>query len=55
MAWRHMGDKSFSEPMLTQFTDAYIRGTIGRWVDILFTFFQLYKENIILCEVYHML
>ena len=25
MAWRRIGDKPLSEPMLTQFTDAYIR------------------------------
>ena len=25
MAWRRSGDKPLSEPMLTQFTDAYIR------------------------------
>ena len=28
MAWRRIGDKSLSEPMLTQFTDAFI--TVGR-------------------------
>ena len=26
MAWRRIGDKPLSEPMLTQFTDAYMRG-----------------------------
>ena len=25
MAWRRPGDKSLSEPMLTRFTDAYMR------------------------------
>ena len=25
MAWRRAGDKPLSEPMLTQFTDAYMR------------------------------
>ena len=25
MAWRRIGDKPLSEPILTQFTDAYIR------------------------------
>ena len=25
MAWRQTGDKPLSEPMLTQFTDAYMR------------------------------
>ena len=25
MAWRLIGDKPLSEPMLTQFTDAYMR------------------------------
>ena len=25
MAWRRTGDKPFSEPMLVQFTDAYMR------------------------------
>ena len=25
MAWRRIGDKSLPEPMLTQFTDAYMR------------------------------
>ena len=25
MAWRRIGDKSLSEPMLTQFSDAYMR------------------------------
>ena len=32
MAWRQTGDKPFPEPMLTQFTDAYIQQW-GRWVD----------------------
>ena len=31
MAWRRKGDKPFPEPMMTQFTEAYMR---GRWVDI---------------------
>ena len=31
MAWRRTGEKPLSEPMLTQFTDAF--GTSGRWVD----------------------
>ena len=25
MAWRRIGDKPLSEPMLTRFTDAYVR------------------------------
>ena len=25
MAWRRIGDKPLSEPLLTQFTDAYVR------------------------------
>ena len=25
IAWRQIGDKPFSEPMLIQFTDAYMR------------------------------
>ena len=25
MAWRQIGDKALSEPLLTQFTNAYIR------------------------------
>ena len=29
MAWRRIGDKPLSEPMLTRFTDAYVRGTRG--------------------------
>ena len=33
MAWHWIGDKSLSEPMLTRFTDAYICGTKGRWVN----------------------
>ena len=35
MAWRRSGDKPLSEPMLTQFTDAYMHicGTRGRWVN----------------------
>ena len=32
MAWCQSGDKPLSEPMLTQFTDAYICGTRGRWI-----------------------
>ena len=32
MAWRRTGDKPLSEPMLTQFIDAYECGTVGRWV-----------------------
>ena len=31
MAWRRTGDKPLPEPMLTQFTDAYICH-MGRWV-----------------------
>ena len=31
MAWRQTGDKPLSEPMLTQFTDAYMRHQ-GEWV-----------------------
>ena len=34
MAWRRTGDKPLPEPMLTQFTDAYMRGTRGRWVNL---------------------
>ena len=33
MAWHGTGAKPLPEPMLTQFTDAYICGTKGRWVD----------------------
>ena len=33
MAWRWIGDKPLSEPMLTQFTDAP-GGTRGRWVKV---------------------
>ena len=33
MAWRRIGDRPLSEPMLTRFTDAYICGTRGRWVN----------------------
>ena len=29
MAWRRSGDKPLSEPMLTQFTDAYVSGHKG--------------------------
>ena len=32
MAWRRTGDKPLSEPMLTRFTDAYMRHK-GRWVN----------------------
>ena len=32
MAWHRKGNKPLSEPMLTQFTDAYMRGTRGRCV-----------------------
>ena len=32
MAWRRIGDKPLSVPMLTQFTDAYVWHW-GRWVD----------------------
>ena len=34
MAWCRRGDKPISEPILTQFIDAYIFGTRGRWVNI---------------------
>ena len=27
MAWRRTGDKSLSEPMMTQFNDAYMRSS----------------------------
>ena len=33
MAWRRTGDKPLPEPMLTQFTDAYMRHW-GRWVNL---------------------
>ena len=29
MAWRRIGDKPLSQPMLTRFTDAYIRHALG--------------------------
>ena len=32
MAWRRTGDKPLPEPMLTQFTDAYMYDFIRRWV-----------------------
>ena len=32
MAWCRTGDKPLPEPMVTQFTDAYIWGTRWRWV-----------------------
>ena len=40
MAWRLIGDKPSSEPMLTRFADAYmyICGTMGRWVDYALTY-----------------
>ena len=28
MAWRRQGDKPLSEPMMTQYTDAYIDGLV---------------------------
>ena len=31
MAWRRICDKPISEPMLTRFTDAYMRRYRGRW------------------------
>ena len=31
MAWRRIGDKPLSEPMLTQFTDAYMRHFLLAW------------------------
>ena len=34
MAWYRIGDKPLSEPLLTWFTDAYICGTRGRWVNL---------------------
>ena len=36
MAWCQKGDKPLSGPMLTRFTDAYICGTRGRWVNNIF-------------------
>ena len=35
MAWRQIGNKPLFEPILTRFTDAYICGTRGRWVNTL--------------------
>ena len=32
MTWQQTGDKPLSEPILTQFTDAYIWSTRWRWV-----------------------
>ena len=29
MAWRRIGDKPLSEPMLTRFTDGYINAALG--------------------------
>ena len=36
MAWRRIGDKPLSEPMLTRFTDAYMRhkGEMVNWVGL---------------------
>ena len=36
MAWCRTGEKPLPEPMLTQFTDAYM-GHLGRWVDSIFS------------------
>ena len=33
MAWRQTSDKPLPEPMMTQFTDAFICGTRGSWVN----------------------
>ena len=37
MAWCRVGDKPLSEPMLTWFTDAYMR-TSGRWAQLFYRF-----------------
>ena len=37
MTWRRTGDKPLSEPMMTQFSDAYICGTRGRSVNLVQT------------------
>ena len=34
MAWRRIGDKPLSEPIMTQFTDAYMRYW-GGWVKLM--------------------
>ena len=41
MAWRRTGDKPVPEPVLIQFTDAYMRHK-GRWVNI-----SNHKQNIL--------
>ena len=61
MAWRRIGDKPLSEPMLTRFTDPYICGTRGRWVNIKqlgkwfkmqFRFWIMFIINVaFLCEI----
>ena len=48
MAWRRIGNKPLSEPMLTRFTDTDICGIRGRWVNInpcLNTFWPIVNWN----------
>ena len=47
MAWHRTGDKPLPEPMLTQFTDAYICGTRGRWVKSSLTLFKPLIYNLL--------
>ena len=50
MDWRPSGDKLLSEPMLTQFTDAYIYGTRGRWVKLIFARSESFSAIVLLCQ-----
>ena len=36
MAWRRIGDKPLSEPMLSWFTDAYVRHYVGDELNTLY-------------------
>ena len=43
MAWRRIGVKPLSEPMLTRFTDIYMR-TKGRWIKDGSIYISVYKR-----------
>ena len=54
MAWRRIGDKPLLEPMMTRFTDTYMRHQ-GRWVnqELRACFLSLAQSKLRLCSANH--
>ena len=51
MAWHQIGNKPLPEPMLIQFTDAYMRH-LGRWVKENKFKLQNYTSFLQICEIH---